>query len=82
MSSKILVNCKDANHYCDKSQYREASFWERVRLALHLVYCRKCQKYTARNQNLTKLMKDSNLHALDAADKMELENMLQKELSK
>ncbi|XCF06140.1 hypothetical protein ABI125_15645 [Tamlana crocina] len=63
---------------CDKAQYCEATFWEKIVLNLHLVYCKACRKYTKNNGKLTKAVKSSKLNCLDEACK---ENM-KKELKK
>ena len=33
------MKCEDAGQVCDKSQYKEASFWEKLKLNVHLLYC-------------------------------------------
>jgi len=76
---KIKLECHEANHICDKNQYREASFWEKVRLNIHLIYCRACRKYTARNTKLTKAIKNPKVQV---ANKEALKQRLQQELSK
>lgn len=52
----MLIKCEEANRICDKSQYQEASFLERIKLELHLLTCKTCQKYTKENIELTKLI--------------------------
>lgn len=52
----MLIKCEEANKICDKSQYQEASFWERIKLELHLLTCKACRKYTKGNMELTKLI--------------------------
>ncbi len=79
--NKIFVECHEANHFCDKAQYNEASFWEKVRLNIHLIYCRACRKYTARNIKLTKLTKNSKVQTISANDKEAMKERLQRELS-
>lgn len=79
---KMFVNCGKATHICDKNQYKEASVWEKMRLILHLMYCRTCRKYSSKNSRLTKIMKESNLQTFNDADKNEIERLIQQELSK
>lgn len=55
--NKIFIPCEEANHVCDKSQYKEASLWEMIKLNLHLLYCNACRKYTKNNTKLTNLFK-------------------------
>ncbi|MDC8005622.1 hypothetical protein POV27_16300 [Aureisphaera galaxeae] len=76
---KIKLECHEANHICDKNQYKEATFWEKVKLNIHLIYCRACRKYTARNTKLTKAYRNPKVQT---ADKNALKERLQQELSK
>ncbi len=62
---RLKLNCKDANHLCDKTQYNETSFLEKVRLRIHLVYCHTCKKYTKHNIKLTQTIQKSNISCLD-----------------
>ena len=78
----IKLECHEANHICDKNQYREASFWEKVRLNIHLIYCRACRKYTVRNSKLTKVVKNPQVRSVSAADREALKEKLHQELSK
>ena len=80
--SKIKVSCQEANHFCDKNQYKEASFWEKVRLNIHLIYCRACRKYTSKNMKLTKLLKSDTIKVMDAATKSKLKSSFERELAK
>ena len=57
--NKIFIPCDEANHVCDKSQYKEASLWEMVKLNVHLLYCKACRTYSANNSKLTKMMNSS-----------------------
>lgn len=54
---RLFYTCEEAELVCDKSQYGGLSFWEKVRLRLHLFYCDYCRTYTQRNQKLTLLFK-------------------------
>ena len=81
MSNKIFIPCKEANHVCDKSQYKEATLWEKVKLIIHLMYCSTCRKYTKKNEKLTKVVsKDPIL--MNASDKEKLKSAFEQELAK
>ncbi|WP_303318184.1 hypothetical protein Q4Q34_11250 [Flavivirga abyssicola] len=67
--SKIFIPCDDANHVCDKTQYKEASLLEMIKLNIHLLYCRACRKYTKNNTKLTKAIKSSEVECLDKRNK-------------
>lgn len=62
--SFLFISCEEAHHICDKSQYGEATFWERVKLSLRLSWCKVTRAYTKRNRALTKAMKSSNIKGL------------------
>ncbi|WP_459211034.1 hypothetical protein [Aquimarina rhabdastrellae] len=79
--SKILLACDEANHVCDKAQYKEATLWEKIRLNVHLIYCRACRKYTKNNLKLTKLMKSPEVKTIDQRDKQAMKERLMQELS-
>lgn len=76
------MKCKDANHVCDKSQYNESSFWEKVKLNFHLIYCRACRKYSARNSKLSNIMNQSKIETINTSDKEKMKNQLKKEMVK
>jgi predicted anti-sigma-YlaC factor YlaD len=80
MSTKIGISCEEANHVCDKTQYKEASLWEKVILNMHLIYCRACRNYTKNNTKLTKLVIKKPV-ALDANSKEDLRAAFEKELA-
>lgn len=78
---KIVVSCDEANHVCDKTQYKEATFWEKIKLNIHLIYCRACRKYTKNNTKLTKKIKESKVECLDKKDKESMKKDFQKALN-
>jgi hypothetical protein len=79
---KILTSCENANHFCDKAQYKEASFWEKLKLNLHLLYCKACRKYSSNNTKLTNVITDNSVTCMDKASKAKIEEILNKELAK
>ena len=83
MSTKkgIFVSCSEANHFCDKNQYKEATFWEKVRLNIHLLYCRACRKYSAKNTKLTKLVKDPKVISINEYEKNAMKERLKQKIS-
>jgi hypothetical protein len=80
--SKIKLSCDQANHVCDKNQYKEAGFLEMIKLNIHLLYCKACRKYTSRNMKLTKLIKADKVEVLDNSAKEKLQSVFEKELAK
>jgi hypothetical protein len=81
MRRKIRISCKEANHVCDKTQYKEATLWEKIKLSIHLIYCKVCRKYTKKNTKLTSLV-TNNPVKLDATSKEQLNTAFEKELAK
>ncbi len=78
--NKIFITCEEANHNCDKSQYNEATIWEKVKLTLHLLYCRACRKHSNDNAKLTKAIAESKVDCLELKDKQEMKECFEKEL--
>ncbi len=76
------MKCEEAGHVCDKSQYKEASFWEKVKLNIHLIYCRACREYTKNNIKLSKAFKKSDFKTMPLKDKEVIKDKLYKEMSK
>lgn len=79
--NKILIPCDEANHVCDKTQYKEATLWEKIKLNIHLIYCSACRKYTKNNSALTKLLKREKPQTLNASAKESLRSTFEKELA-
>lgn len=61
----MMIPCDEANHVCDKTQYKEATLWEKIKLNIHLIYCRACRKYTKNNAKLTKTIQKADIECLD-----------------
>tara|TARA_B100000795_G_scaffold91023_1_gene66326 strand:+ start:23579 stop:23821 length:243 start_codon:yes stop_codon:yes gene_type:complete len=78
----IFLNCKKANHSCDKSQYKEASLLELIKLNIHLLYCLACRKYAAKNTKLSNAFKKADLKTMPAQTKAILKERLRQEIAK
>lgn len=81
MSNKLFLSCEEANHTCDKSQYKEATFLEKIKLNLHLIFCAACRKYSRNNAKLTKLVRQKPAK-LNINEKSKLQSTFEKELMK
>ena len=81
---KIMVPCDEAHHVCDKSQYKESSIWERMKLYIHLIYCKTCRKYSRNNKKLSTTIHKAKVECLDKkckeAMKLEFEKALKNQL--
>lgn len=72
----MKITCKEATHICDKSQYKEASFWEILKLKIHHLSCKTCLKHAKRNSTLSKLCSNANLQVLDQETKEEMKKKI------
>ncbi len=84
MSKKVIINCNEASSICNKNQYCDASFMDKLRLGLHILLCKKCKLYSEQNIFMTKLFK-IHLHKptdtkLCKEDKEVLKKKLDKEM--
>ena len=60
MFKKLNITCKQAVAICDKSQYKEATFFEKIQLNIHFLCCKTCTKYSKQNVFLTKLCRNKS----------------------
>ena len=83
MSTKmtIVIPCGEANHVCNKTQYKEATLWDKIKLSIHLIYCRACRKYSTNNAKLTKIINKSKVECMDRIEKERLKENFEKVLS-
>lgn len=77
--NRIFIPCEEAGHNCDKTQYKEASLWEKIKLNIHLIYCRACREYSKNNAKLTKLAKKPEVDCLKPEEKKHLKDNFEKE---
>lgn len=64
---------------CDKSQYKEAGFFDKFMLKIHLLMCKLCRGYSKRNTKLTKTLESANIKTLCAEDKQRIKTRLREE---
>ena len=82
---KLMISCDEATAICDKNQYGEASFTEKVQLTWHLLMCKLCKTYSNQNVFMTRLFKKytspcDGKHKLSEVEKQSLDSVLKKEL--
>ncbi len=77
---KVFIPCDEANHVCDKTQYKEATLWEKIKLNIHLAYCRACRKYTKNNTKLTNVIKGAEVECLESTAKASMKSDFEKAL--
>ena len=78
---KFFLKCDEATNVCDKSQYNEAGFFEKLMLHIHVMMCKICRGYTKRNVKLTETIKSANLKTLRPEEKEILKKRLQQEIN-
>ena len=78
--SLLFISCDEAHHICDKQQYGEATFWERIKLNLRLSWCRVTRAYTKKNRALTRAIEKADIHALDQREMADLKQRVQNDL--
>ena len=80
----FFIKCDDATLICDKTQYNEASFWERMKLSFHLMTCKHCKVYTEQNNLVTKVIEHKSEgnkeNCLTTIEKTEIKKTLEKTL--
>lgn len=80
--SFLFISCEEAKHICDKSQYGEATFWEKFKLNIRLSWCKITRAYTKRNKALTKTIKSTHVDCLKHDEQQELKERFQTQLTK
>jgi len=80
----IKLSCNEATQICDKHQYGEASFWEKLKLNVHVLFCKQCGEYAKENTLLTKCYKfhrkqlKNSKHCLNDKEKIVLKEEILK----
>lgn len=80
--SFLKISCDEAALICSKSQYKESSFLEKVKLNFHILFCKYCKEYVKQNSLLSKIYKQEatlckRTHfKMDDKDKKTLKNKL------
>jgi len=73
-----MISCEKAATICNKAQYNEATFMEKMKLKFHLFMCKTCAKHSKKNGQFTSLCQKANLHSLSEQEKMLMKQQLQK----
>lgn len=75
----MMISCEKAAIICNKAQYREASFMEKIKLRFHLFICKNCPEFSERNTKLTSLCQKADLYSLTVEDKRKMKAFLKEE---
>lgn len=73
-----MISCEEAKTICNKKQYKEASFPELFRLAMHLFVCKACAGFSRKNKQLTVLCDQADLKSLSEERKETMRQVLNK----
>lgn len=76
----MKITCEEASNICNKSQYHEASFWDIVKLRIHLLYCKACRAYSKKNSELTTMCDRAGLNMLSKDEKKRMKEDLEKKI--
>ena len=82
MLKSLFITCDEATMICDKSQYNEASFYEKIQLNIHFLKCKICRLYTKQNNKMSVLFNikaadcKKHQHCMSSADKAALKEQL------
>ncbi len=75
----MMISCEKAAHICDKTQYREATFMEKMKLKFHLFMCKTCSTHSSRNTQFTSLCQKADLQSLSEQEKLKMKQQLAKQ---
>ena len=72
-----MISCEQAAIICNKTQYNEASFLEKIKLRMHLLICKACSAFTKKNTQLTALCEKAHLHQLSEEEKRRMKKEIE-----
>ena len=65
----MKLSCAEAANVCTKAEYDEAGFMEKLRLKLHLYFCRTCKEYNQNNKKLSSLLQKAKINSCSSQQK-------------
>tara|TARA_R110002049_G_scaffold67188_1_gene174635 strand:+ start:3967 stop:4197 length:231 start_codon:yes stop_codon:yes gene_type:complete len=72
-----MISCEKAAKICNKTQYKEASFLEKISLRIHLLICKNCPQFAKKNTAFTSLCEKAKLRSLSESEKIEMKQKLE-----
>lgn len=75
-----MKSCEKAATICNKAQYKEASFIDKIKLYIHLIICKTCSKLSRKNTKLTTLCEKAKLQGLTEKEKVKMKGELRNKL--
>ncbi|MFI2741973.1 hypothetical protein ACG2LH_04475 [Zhouia sp. PK063] len=79
--NRLFISCEEAKHICDKCQYDEASFIEKLKLKLRTLWCGAARSYSKNNSKLSSCVTSAKVKCMDEKKKQALKEELSKKLS-
>jgi hypothetical protein len=76
LEQKIPASCLKVAEFSDKQQYTEATFWEKLRVRIHILRCKHCYTYHDKNEQLTALIKKHKFKLLSRSEKEDIKAKL------
>ena len=73
-----MISCEKAALICNKAQYKEASFNDKLKLKFHIFLCKTCAGFTKKNTQFTSLCDKAKLRSLSEQDKAKMRQELNK----
>ena len=80
--SFLFISCDEAKHICDKTQYHEATGWERLKLGIRLSWCRFTKAYSTNNNKLTDAMEKAEVNCMKKGEREKIQKEFEQELTK
>ncbi|MBM1106075.1 hypothetical protein JQC67_08010 [Aurantibacter crassamenti] len=74
-----MTSCEKAAVICNKAQYNEASFLDKLKLRFHLFACKNCTVHSEKNAKLTSICEKAKLRSLSEQEKVLMKEFLKKE---
>ena len=78
----MKLSCAEAANVCTRAEYKEAGFKEKLKLKLHLYFCRTCNEYYHNNKKLTSLLQKADIKPCSLREKENFKNRMKNGNSK
>ena len=75
-----MISCDEARIICHKTQYNDASFFEVLKLNIHLFICKACSAFSRKNKKLTTLCEEATMRNLSEEEKLNMKQRIKEQL--
>lgn len=76
----LFISCEEAIHICDKAQYDEASWWEKIELKIRISWCHITKDYAQKNMRLSSFIKQHKVECLQRKERKQLQKEFEQQL--